>query len=1046
MELLRHEALSAGLDGLNDLIRSSEDIHVVMDSVLAEATSCLDVEAAIVQVATPSPECPECWAVGFSGPSPPVLDVSVLTDGASEILVVPDAAQHDDARLPIVSFGFRALLAAPLCTKGDAFGVLAFLARDVRSFPPAEIDFVRRLGVSMSLALENARLRETERQAERQASQQLEMTGLLLDASARLAALTDLPELLDSLAEVVVRSVSRSRLLIYLYDESRRELELAAVRGDPAPPIGTVVPLGSAVAYARQAVESKHTVIGDLRDLPEGERGLPGAMGAFVILACPLVYHDQVVGLIGLDDPNQVQRLFDEREQRVVEGIAAQAAGAVENARLYESERRAARVEGTLARVNELLLTTLEPEQLMETIVSEVSLAAGSDSCLVLQPTADEWRVAYSYNMPHLPTGKTFGRGEMPAAEQVERTGEPLLVENTRTSPTLNPALIDQFKLGAFMMTPLIVRGGLVGLLDLGFVNARRFDASDAAFIERLGTVLSLALNNARLYEEQQRTREVLEQSLRAVRTNEERFRATFEQAAVGMALVRPDGRWFQINERLAEIVGYTHDDMLLLTFQEITYPPDLPEDLRQLDRVRRNEIEGFSLEKRYIRKDESLVWVNLTVSAVRSRESGVEYFVVVVEDIDERKRAEAELLESKRLSDALNDIDSAINSTLEFAQIMRRVVRATAEALSADSAVIFLREGDGWVARYVFGLPRQFVGQQFALDEIRHGATHETGRGSVIIEDAEHDPRANPELVLRYGVRSILDVPLTEGDAVVGDFALHYHDEVKHFTEGDADFANKVAASVSLALRNARRFSDERLIADTLQHALLTVPTELPGIRFGRLYRSAATAADVGGDFYDLFEVADGMIGILLGDVSGKGLQAATLTALVRNTIRAYAYDAADAATVVGKTNDVVAHGTASGSFVTLVFALLDTQNGLLTYCSAGHPAPVVKRTDGTTLLLEAHSALLGAFSGIEYCQAEVTLEPGDILVAFTDGATEARRGGELFGEARVAAAIARLPVSAVDLPQALYERIVEYAGGGLSDDLAIIAVERTP
>ena len=128
---------------------------------------------------------------------------------------------------------------------------------------------------------------------------------------------------------------------------------------------------------------------------------------------------------------------------------------------------------------------------------------------------------------------------------------------------------------------------------------------------------------------------------------SETRFRATFDQAAVGIALVAPDGHWLKINHKLCDIVGYREEELLKLTFQDITYPDDLTTDLVYVQKVLSGEIKNYSLEKRYLRKDRSLVWVNLTVALVLKSDGTPDYFISVIENIQERKAAEAALKES---------------------------------------------------------------------------------------------------------------------------------------------------------------------------------------------------------------------------------------------------------------------------------------------------------------------------------------------------------------------------------------------------------------
>lgn len=153
----------------------------------------------------------------------------------------------------------------------------------------------------------------------------------------------------------------------------------------------------------------------------------------------------------------------------------------------------------------------------------------------------------------------------------------------------------------------------------------------------------------------------------------EEQSRAMFEQAAVGMAQVRPDGTWIKANGKLCSILGYSYDEMLHKTFQEMTYPEDLPLDVKLMNEVLEGKRQNYTIEKRYIKKDQALVWTNLTVSLVRDVYSRPKYFISVIEDISERKRVETLLKETTdRLSTIFKEIPSSLSiSTLDEGRYM---------------------------------------------------------------------------------------------------------------------------------------------------------------------------------------------------------------------------------------------------------------------------------------------------------------------------------------------------------------------------------------
>ena len=158
---------------------------------------------------------------------------------------------------------------------------------------------------------------------------------------------------------------------------------------------------------------------------------------------------------------------------------------------------------------------------------------------------------------------------------------------------------------------------------------------------------------------------EILQQSAaleKALRESEELYRSTFDLAAVGIAHVSPDGQWLRVNDNLCKIVGYSEDELLKIKFQDITHPDDLPADLVETEKVRTGALRTFSMEKRYIRKDGSLVWVHLTISGARDEHGQLKHFISVIEDISARKEAEEALRESQdQLALALESSKTAI-------------------------------------------------------------------------------------------------------------------------------------------------------------------------------------------------------------------------------------------------------------------------------------------------------------------------------------------------------------------------------------------------
>jgi phosphoserine phosphatase RsbU/P len=225
------------------------------------------------------------------------------------------------------------------------------------------------------------------------------------------------------------------------------------------------------------------------------------------------------------------------------------------------------------------------------------------------------------------------------------------------------------------------------------------------------------------------------------------------------------------------------------------------------------------------------------------------------------------------------------------------------------------------------------------------------------------------------------------------------------------------------------------------LQMSLLKPVLAVPGLETGLAYRPAQEAERVGGDFYDLFALKDGRIAVMVGDVCGSGVQAASLTETVRATLRALASLDPSPSLVLTRANELLLTQVFSGQFVTVLLAILDVAGSKIIISSAGHP-PLVVCGENTRFLEAPHGTPLGAINH-KYGEATFDLLPGETVVLYTDGLIEARRGTDLFGEQRLLETISGHDRTDVQqMVDMLVSAAIEHAGGRLADDLAVIAV----
>jgi PAS domain S-box-containing protein len=415
---------------------------------------------------------------------------------------------------------------------------------------------------------------------------------------------------------------------------------------------------------------------------------------------------------------------------------------------------------------------------------------------------------------------------------------------------------------------------------------------------------------------------------------------------------------------------------------------------------------------------------------------------LLAIEDITTRKQLERDLREGKTLSDALNKINDAISKTEDSGKIIKLAGEQARITLEGEVSAIIMLENDLWTVRHEHGLPEVRVGEQYTGAQLQITPFVKQQRTPVVIEDTYIDERVNHKDMMRLGIRSLIGVSLTVAGTMAGVLFIGYGSKKESFSNAEIDFVAKLGITLSLSLEAARVYQAERNISETLQNSILIIPDRMPGISFGHIYHSATETARVGGDFYDLFELEDNKVGIIIGDVSGKGLEAAALTTVVKNTIKAHAFENGTPATIVAKTNDLVERVSSPSVFVTLIFLVLDTRTGTLIYCNAGHPPAIIKR-GSTVKLLEKLSPIIGAFKGLKYQDGEAAIEKDDALVLYTDGVIEARSNGEFYGEDRLINFTENLaPVSAKNIPQAIINNVNAFTGGKLTDDIAILAL----
>ena len=376
---------------------------------------------------------------------------------------------------------------------------------------------------------------------------------------------------------------------------------------------------------------------------------------------------------------------------------------------------------------------------------------------------------------------------------------------------------------------------------------------------------------------------------------------------------------------------------------------------------------------------------------------------------------------------------------------MVREVLESGAELLDADVAAYAVRDGEVVVVkafhdRHGFSAPDATAAES-VVAVLRSGLP---AIGATEIGDGVGQ-QALADHAFVYGRALIVPVRRQRADALTAVVFQRSRESALHdgFDDDDGRLATTLAAQLALTLRNVRAFQREHEIAETFQQALLVEPPLLAGAEIGVKYRAAARAARVGGDFYDILQLAPGRVLIAVGDVCGRGLQAAVETALVRYTLRAYAQESSPGE-ALSRLNSALLAQDPNLPFATVVLVSLDVGRRYLEYAVAGHQRPIVLAGGRRFAIAQEGGFPISLFDGETYPTHRCVLPEDATIVLYTDGLTEARSEGRMLGEQGLREALEQhLDEPAQRLAESLMDHAARYAGGGADDDMAVVVVK---
>jgi serine phosphatase RsbU (regulator of sigma subunit) len=392
-------------------------------------------------------------------------------------------------------------------------------------------------------------------------------------------------------------------------------------------------------------------------------------------------------------------------------------------------------------------------------------------------------------------------------------------------------------------------------------------------------------------------------------------------------------------------------------------------------------------------------------------------------------------------------------SSTLD--ETLEQIVSLVFEAVPADRCLLMMRGGENEDMRVAVARLRDRVGEVGEIRVSRNVMDEVVMRGnSVLTSDAQHDPRFASGTMVLQGVRSVLAVPLGVSDKVFGIIYADSPIAEGRFTEDHLKVLTTLASVAAIRVENARlveaRLQQERLerelqLASEIQQRFQ--PAAPPQVAGYELQGISFPCYEIGGDYYDFIRRADGRLVIALGDVSGKGTAAALLMSSLHAAIHAQTGSHETLVDTISAVNRYLAANIPPNRFVTLFFAELDPDSGALSFLNAGHNPPLIVHAAGTVEQLSSGGLPLGIKGDAEYREGRTQLQPGDVLVIYSDGVTEAASpNGEEFGPTRLYEVVSRnVDASAAGIRDRIESALTKFSQGTqAADDITLVIVKR--
>jgi sigma-B regulation protein RsbU (phosphoserine phosphatase) len=1021
--------------------------------------------------------------------APPILEVrlgeGIIGQAAQtgDEILVDDVHNEPSYRYVDALPETRSELVLPLKIGKRVLGVLDVQSDQLAGFDETDVLVLRALADQIAIAIEDTQLHSNLR---RRADQLSAVT----EVGRAVASILDLDALLNEVVTLIYEQFGYPSVHLFTVDSAQQQIVYRAGSG----PAGKVMSDERRICNLDDsegivswvACHGETAMVNDVRNDPRCRPAtLPPDTRAQLVV--PLLFGGGVLGV--LDVQSDQQNAFGDDELFLFEALAGSVAIAIRNANLYRSESWRRQVADSMQDVAGLLSAGIDLDQVLDAILAELerNLACDAAAIWLLQGGALCLSAVHGY-AAEMCVGD-FSPGA-PWLHQALDTDQPIIRTPDSPSEPLGAALGFPPDYSA-IAAPLRAGDQGLGVLTLAHRASGRYGTASQAMVAAFASYAAVAIENTRLYQtaqEQAYVSTVLLQVAEATQSLvtldeilETVVRLVPMLAGVNLCALF---LWDESDEVFVPYAAYgftpeqqiafdqwyvasgdvpAFDDLLFdktsVALPDTASPALNFESALLLPLLARGEVMGAMLVD--YRSDQSGELDEERLAIMR----GIAYQTAAAA---ESARLLEERQEEAYVSAALLQVAQAVVSLSDLNDVLDAIVRITPILVGVERCIILLRDdeqADFWIAQ-AHGISRDaetvLLARRYAdgdfplLDAVRDG-----DRLLLLDTRDEWDALVPPDFTAEFAERphgegcSLLAVPLSAKGDVLGIMLMGEAGESSHFGERRLEIITGIAQQTALAVQNDRlqeemaerqRLERELQLAREIQQTFL--PSQLPRLPGWELAVAWRAARQVAGDFYDVFELPGGRLGLVIADVADKGMPAALFMALTRTLMRAAALEEESPAGALARVNDLLVPDAQHGMFVTAIYAVLSLETSELAYANAGHYPPLLLRSETGKLEQFGKGGIaLGVLGGAQFEDRVVSLEPGDYVIFYTDGVTEAfSPEGDIYGEERLRATIrAAAADSAQAMLDAIDDAVVTFVGeGSPSDDLTLEVLRR--